>query len=49
MGHTGDEFLIQVPFAAIQEVRSKEVVLMVPAGEVNHQGWPETGTLGAGP
>jgi hypothetical protein len=45
----GDEFLIQVPSAAIQAVRGNEVVLTVPAGEVDHQGWPETGTLGAGP
>ncbi len=45
----GDEYLIQVPLAAIHEVRGNEVVLTVPAGEVKHQGWPEFGPPGAGP
>jgi hypothetical protein len=45
----GDEYLIQVPSAAIHEVRGNEVMLTVPAGEVKHQGWPETGPPGAGP
>jgi hypothetical protein len=42
------EYLVQVPFGAIQAVSETELILKVPANQIDQQGWMVTRTTGAG-